>query len=162
MDRQALLAQFEALLPLAVEWAAAEEDRALRQGIGLSEHEMADAKLAGVREPQCVRLLRVEEIPVPTHPQLRAAADAIHFLTPETRGLTLRYAIFVRWDCWGERHLIAHELAHTAQYERFGSILAFLRQYLTECLTIGYANAPMELEAANIAERILSTKAPRQ
>jgi hypothetical protein len=156
MDRQSLLGQFDALLPVAAEWAAEEEQRALREGVPLSSQEMADAKGAGVLEPERVRLLRVEVVPVPTNPMLRAAAEAIHFLTPETRGLTLRYAIFVRWDCWRERPIIAHELVHTAQYERLGGILPFLRQYLSECLTIGYANAPMELEAARIAAQLCS------
>ena len=36
------------------------------------------------------------------------------------------------------------QLVHTAQYERFGSVAAFLRQYLHECLSIGYPDAPME------------------
>jgi hypothetical protein len=154
MDRQALLAQFETLLPLAAEWAAEQEQRVLREGVPLSEQEIADAKAAGVLKPERVRLLRVELVPIPTNSKLRAAAEAIHFLTPETRGLTLQYAIFVRWDCWRERPLIAHELVHTAQYERLGGILPFLRQYLSECLTIGDANAPMELEAARVAAQL--------
>jgi hypothetical protein len=154
MDRQSLLAQFETLLPLAAEWAADQEQEILREGEPLSEEEMADAKAIGVREPQRVRLLRVAVVPVPTHPQLRAAAEAIHFLSPETRGLTLEYGVFFRWDCWRDRSLIAHELAHTTQYERLGGILPFLRQYLFECLTIGYANAPMELEATEVAARV--------
>jgi hypothetical protein len=49
-DRQSLLAQLETLLPLAVEWAAAEEQPVLREGVPLSEQEMADAKSAGVRD----------------------------------------------------------------------------------------------------------------
>jgi hypothetical protein len=36
---------------------------------------------------------------------------------------------------------------HTAQYERLGGIEPFLRQYLRECLTIGYPEAPLEQEA---------------
>jgi hypothetical protein len=115
--------------------------------VALTEQEMTDANEIGVREPERVPLLRVNAVPRPKHPQLRAAAETIHFLTPETRGVTLQYGIFVRWDCWRERPLIAHELVHAAQYERLGGILLFLRQYLLECLTIGYASAPMELEA---------------
>jgi hypothetical protein len=153
-DRQSLLAQFETLLPHAVEWAAAQEQRVLREGVPLSPAELADAKAAGVREPERIRLLRVESVPVPADPQLRAAAETVHFLTPETRGLTLQYGVFVRWDCWQDRHLLAHEFVHTAQYERLGGLLPFLRQYLHECLTIGYANAPMELEASAMAARI--------
>lgn len=154
MDRHALLAQFEKLLPLAVEWAAEQEQLILREGVPLNEVEMADAKMIGVRQPERVRLLQLDTVPTPTDPILKGAAAAIHFLTPETRGLTLQYAIFVRSDYWRDRSLIAHELVHTAQYERLGGILPFLDQYLSECITIGYPAAPMEEEAILIASRI--------
>lgn len=153
-DRQSLVAQFEILLPLAAEWAAAEEARILRDGVALTNEELADARAAGVDQPERIRLLRVEAVPLPKNPQLRAAAETVHFLTPETRGLTIQYGIFVRYDCWKDRHLLAHEFGHTAQYERLGGIAPFLQKYLMECLTIGYANAPMELEVAQMADRI--------
>ena len=87
---------------------------------------------------------------------LKAAAAAIQFLTPATRGLTLQYGIFIRSDCWRDRSLVAHELVHTAQYERLGGILPFLRQYLLECVTIGYPEMPMEQEAIARAEGVCS------
>ncbi|HEX8372839.1 MAG TPA: hypothetical protein VF585_08675, partial [Chthoniobacterales bacterium] len=62
-------------------------------------------------------------------------------------GLALGYGIFVRSDRESDRFLVAHELVHTAQYERCGSCTAFLRQYLHECLIVGYPAAPMEQEA---------------
>ena len=40
--------------------------------------------------------------------------------------------------------MVVHELGHTAQYERLGGFEPFLRQYLSQCLTIGYPEAPME------------------
>ena len=101
-----------------------------------------------------VRLLALASVPTPTDLTLKTAVAAIQFLTPATRGLALRYGIFVRSDCWGERRLIAHELVHTAQYERLGGIRPFLRQYLTECLTIGYPAGPMEQEAIAMASRL--------
>ena len=156
MDRESLLAQLELLLPVAADWARVEEERALREGIPLSEKEKADAKAIGVENPERIRLLRVEEIPVPNSPQLREATQAIRFLGEETRGLTLQYGIFVRWDCWGSRALILHELAHTMQYERIGGIIPFLRRYLSECLTSGYANSPLELEATTVAAERLA------
>jgi len=142
------------LLPLATKWAAAVEKRILREGVPLSEQEMGDARAMGVREPQRVRLLALAQVPAPRNLTLRSAAAAIQFLTAETRGLALRYGIFVRSDCWGERALVAHELVHTAQYERLGGIRPFLRQYLHECLTIGYPAAPMEQEAIVAASRL--------
>ena len=147
MNRETLLAQFDRLLPLAARWAESLERRIRREGVPLLEEESADAERLGVREPDRVRLLCLASVPVPDDPLLRAAAATIQFLTPATRGLALRYGIFVRRDCWRDRRLIAHELVHTAQYERLGGIDAFLRQYLFECLTIGYPSAPLEQEA---------------
>ena len=96
------------------------ERRILREGVPLSEQGLADARALGVREPERVRLLTLDSVPTPTDLTLKTAVAAIQFLTPATRGLALRYGIFVRSDCWGERPLIAHELVHTAQYERLG------------------------------------------
>lgn len=154
MDRQALIAQFEKLLPLAAKWAASVEARILREGLPLSEQELADARTVGVREPERVRLLSLSSVPVPDNFTLKTAAAAIQFLTPATRGLALRYGIFVRSDCWRNRRLIAHELVHTAQYERLGGFEPFLRQYLSECLTIGYPEGPLEQQAILAASRL--------
>jgi hypothetical protein len=134
--------------------ATEQEDRILRDGVPLSEAELTDAYAIGVKAPAQVKLLRVDRIPRPSQPQLRAACDAIDFLTPATRGLTLRYGIFVRSGCWGDRSLIRHELAHTAQYERLGGIEVFLRKYLFECVTLGYSATPLEQEAIAVAARL--------
>lgn len=153
MDRKTLIAQFDKLLPLATKWASSVEHRILREGVPLAEESLGDARKIGVREPDRVRLLALTRAPAPSNLTLKTAAAAIQFLTPATRGLTLRYGIFVRRDCWGDRALIAHELVHTAQYERLGGIEPFLRQYLYECLTIGYPAAPMEQEAIAVVSQ---------
>jgi len=154
MTRQLLLSQCDKLLPLATKWAAAVETRILREGVPLSEQGLADARSLGVCKPERVRLLGLESVPTPTDLTLKTAVAAIQFLTPAIRGLALRYGIFVRSDCWCERRLIAHELVHTVQYERLGGIRPFLRQYLTECLTVGYPAAPMEQEAIAMVGRL--------
>jgi hypothetical protein len=156
MDRHTTLDQLEELLPIAEQWAADQERRVLCEGVPLTKAELADAKAIGVRNPERVRLLRVETIPVPASPMLRAAAASIHFLGAAPRGLALDYAIFVRSDHWRDRALIAHELVHTAQYQRLGGIIPFLRTYIFQCATLGYRNAPLELEAIAIAARICS------
>jgi hypothetical protein len=153
VDRQPL-EQLEELLPLAAQWAAEQERRALCQGVRLSDIEIADAEAIGVHNPERVRLLRVNEVPLPAHPALRAAAASMNFLTAAPRGLALHYGIFVRADCWRDRALIAHELVHTAQYQRLGGILPFLQTYIYQCATVGYPNSPLELEAIATAERV--------
>ena len=153
MDRQL---HFEKLVSLAVEWATEQEQKILREGVPLSEEEIADAKVAGVKDPERVRLLQVETVPTPTHPLLKTAYDTINLRTPAPRGLALQYGISIRSDYWRDRSLIAHELAHTAQYERLGGIVPFLRRYLSECMTIGYQTAPMEQEASAVSTRVCS------
>ncbi len=154
MDRQATLEKLEELLPIAVHWAGEQERRVLCEGVPLSAIELADAKSIGVRNPERVRLLRVDTIPVPIHPMLRAAAASISFLTSAPSGLALELGIFIRADRWRERALIAHELVHTAQYQRLGGIMPFLQTYIFQCATVGYRNAPLELEAIATAARV--------
>jgi len=155
------LAQFERLLPLAAEWASQQEERILEEGVPLDQAELEDARAVGVLQVERVRLLQVEAVPVPTHPLLQAAYASVNLFTGAPRGLALRYGIFVRDDCRDDRHLLLHELAHTAQYEKLGGIVAFLRKYLFECATVGYRRSSMEAEATAAAERAVSRKATR-
>jgi len=148
------LEQFEFLLPLACEWAAAQEQHILAAGAPLSHRAFADAERIGVSEPQRVRILYVPEIPIPEHPALRNVAKQTQLISPLTGGLTLRYGIFIRQDCACSRAMIVHELGHTAQYERLGGFEPFLRQYLFECLSIGYPEAPMEQEVISLTTLI--------
>jgi hypothetical protein len=147
--------QFEILLPLACVWSAEQERTILESGVALTESQLTDARRVGVTHPERVRLLRVVQIPTPKHPALAAAARATNLILPSTTGLTLRYGIFVRADCWGERPLIVHELVHASQYERRGGFEVFLRPYLLECITPpGYPYGPMEQEAIATAARL--------
>jgi hypothetical protein len=66
--------------------------------------------------------------------------------------MTLRYGIFIQAQHWGERRLLLHELAHVAQYERFGGFRGFLYQYLRECINPGYPLGDLELEAKRAEE----------
>jgi len=137
MNEESLLAQFEMLLPLAAAWATEQGQKILGEGLPLFERELDDAHAIGVHHSNRVRLLRVTTIPRPSQPQL-----------------TLGHGIFIRSDCWRDRLLIVHELAHSAQYERLDGILPFLRRYLFECLTVGYSTAPLELEAIAVTARV--------
>jgi Domain of unknown function (DUF4157) len=156
MDRQATFERIEELLPLAAQWATEQQQRVLCEGVPLSKDEIADAKAIGVKNPERVRLLRVDSIPVPVHPMLKAAAASINFITAAPRGLALENAIFVRTDRWRDRALIAHELTHTAQYQRLGGVLPFLQTYIAQCAEVGYQQAPLELEATATAARVCS------
>ena len=143
------------ILPLACAWVAECEREILRTGTPLTTAQLADAQQVGVQHPGRVRLLGVPAISFPEDPRLHAAAQATRFLTPDTIGLTLRYGIFLREDYWGDRALLAHELVHSAQYERLGGIEPFLRQYFGEVLAVGYLRAQLEQEAVRMARGLL-------
>lgn len=151
MLRPALL---KILLPIACGWAERQEKRALAKGVPLNAAQLADAARAGVIHPERVRLCGVDRMPWPAP---RAVADLLEgcdAIPQRIAGLTLRYAIFLRNDCGGDRRLLAHELAHTAQYERLGGFRPFLAQYFAEWLAVGYPNGALELEAERAAQEI--------
>jgi len=148
--------QFEKLLPLARSWAEAQERIILQTGVALTEPQVADARLVGVARPEAVRLLQVPQIPMPDNPALARAAEITGLITPQTIGFTVSYGIYIRSDHWGERRLLVHELTHTMQFERLGGMGAFLRQYLTECISVGFSGAPMELEALKVEREMCS------
>jgi hypothetical protein len=146
--------EFKVLLPLACAWAVEQESIILRDGVALSPAQATDAGRIDLAHPEKVRLLKVARIPIPENPALRDAASAIQLISPRTEGLALRYGIFIRADYWGDRRLVFHELVHTLQYERLGGFQEFLRQYLFECITVGYPAAPMEREALSTTARL--------
>lgn len=148
------LNQFIHLIPKAAIWAQQQEQQILKNGTPLSSSQLSDAKVIPVKHPEKIRLLRVNQIHLPEDQELKFAAQDIQLITPNTVGLTLQYGIFIRNDYWNNREIVVHELVHTSQYERLGSIQQFLNQYLTECIQFGYPNAPLEQEAINKAKLI--------
>jgi predicted SprT family Zn-dependent metalloprotease len=68
--------------------------------------------------------------------------------------MTFGHGIVIKNGSHG-RGLIAHELAHVMQYERFGGIDTFLKEYIKEVsFPPRYPHGPLEREAAQIADRI--------
>ncbi len=153
MNRRIVRPALALLLPLAVRWVGAMERRVLREGVRLSPEEMAEARALGVREPERVRLFCFGARPGPRAFLLRHSITALRLFTPATSGIALRYGLCLRADRGRDRLLVRHELAHTAQYERLGGIAPFLRQYLSECLVLGYHHSPLEKEANHCAGR---------
>ena len=140
-----------AFLPVACAWAARHESTILRRGVALSAAQANKARQVGVSHPEKVRLLAVDAIP-PTNHILRTIGAKLGFVSSQTIGMTLRYGIFIQADHWGDRRLLVHELAHVAQYERFGGFRRFLFRYLQECINPGYPLGDLELEAKKAEE----------
>lgn len=149
-----ILSQFNFLLPQVCDYVASHEKLILDKGIPLNADQKIDAYQIGVKNIEKVRVMKVDKIPLPTHPILKTGVKLTNLLSPHTAGITFRYGIYIRSDCWNKRRLLVHELTHTMQYERIGGILPFLEKYLRECLTVGYPNGSMELEAIEMERKI--------
>ena len=143
------------LLPLAASWVEEQEFLILRDGVPLAGHTLEDARAVGVIHPEKIRVMYGPKMPVPAYPALLEAGKATGLISPHTGGMAFRYGIFIRNDCRNDRNMMAHECAHTGQYERLGSIAAFLSQYLEQCVTIGYPAAPLEQEAIDKAATVV-------
>jgi hypothetical protein len=140
------LIAIELILPVACAWAKRHESAILKTGVALSPAQIATAKKMGILYPERVRLRAVPQVP-PVNWLLRRVGQKLGIASGQTIGMTLRYGIFIRDGHWGDRRLLVHELAHVAQYERMGGFHGFLKQYLAECINLGYPFGELELEA---------------
>jgi len=142
-----LIDRLPRLLPLAIDWAQDMESYCLAQGKPLAFWQIADARDVGVLDHGRVRICLVDHVPQPAHHELMAAAEEVGFLGPETLGLTLGYGIFICRTHMGRRWLLRHELRHVAQCEKAGGLGGFLTEYLRQVVSLGYDQAPLEVDA---------------
>lgn len=146
---------FQELLPVAYEWAQAQEDFVLTRGAPLSSRHLADAKLAGVQDCERVRVLVVDRIPLPENPALAEAARRTGIISHETRCIGFGHALIIRADAWGDRELVLHNLVHIAQSERAGSLEHWVEQYLSDRHTCAkFTIGSLEEEARSLAREI--------
>jgi hypothetical protein len=151
---------FEALLPLAYEWAKQQEEFVLAHGRPLGLTHSWDAHLAGVQDCAKVRVLVVDRISLPQDPKLAELSRRLRIITDDTRCMGLGYALIVRGDAWNDRELILHNLVHIAQCERSGGLEQWCRQYLgdrTNCAN--FTTGSLEQEARRIAHEICAADA---
>jgi hypothetical protein len=144
MDLQALLPQ---LLPRAIAWAEEQARLGLLQGKPLDANGIELARRVGVQHPEQIRVIAVDAFPLPADPALRQAAIQTGLLGADGLGLTLGPAVFLRRGHETEARLLRHEFRHVRQCEQSGSLAAFLAEYLSQIVEVGYAQAPLEVDA---------------
>lgn len=141
------------LLLIAVWWVRGRESVILRGGKPLDASQIAMGRAVGVAAPERVRVVTATRVDMPLPSTVRRMAERLGWLSPHIAGMTLGYGIVLRADCRDDQRLLAHELAHVAQYERYssrtgdGRYAGFLRRYLRECAWAGYPHGPLEAEA---------------
>jgi len=146
---------FEYLLPLAYQWAKAQEEFILAHGVPLGPRHTADARRVGVHDCSRVKVLVVHHIPLPDNEELAKVAKQTYIITEASRGVAIGHGIIIRADCWGDRELILHQLVHVAQCERSGGLESFVEQYLCDRHTCTkFTVGSFEEEARRIAHEI--------
>ena len=141
-----LRARLPNLLPDAIAWAEEQFQLIQKHGHPLPEQFLPIAHAVGVKHPELVRVAAATHLPLPLHPELRAAAIQAGLLGPGMVGLTLGYGIVIV-NGHASLHLLSHELRHVHQYEAAGSIATFLPRYLAQIVEFGYRDAPYEQDA---------------
>lgn len=143
MDLQALLPQ---LVRRAIAWAETISAEAATTGDTLSDAGLVITRLVGVQFPEQIRIVVVNQLPIPTDHELQVATLQTGLLCPTMTGLTLGYSIII---CQGHlsRRLLSHECRHAYQYETAGGIAMFLPAYLNSIVQVGYWNSPFEQDA---------------
>jgi hypothetical protein len=141
-----IFSQLPYLTPMAIEWAEMTSRDALSRGVELSDYQVRIAADVGVAHPEKIRLLTVNAIPRPEEGPLGQLAIQANLLGPQTIGLALGHAVFIRQGELCDR-LLSHEFRHVYQYESAGSIGSFIPRYLLEIAQFGYDAAPFEIDA---------------
>ena len=134
------------LLPGAISWVERQSQQILDSGVPLSDDELRLATAVGVAHPEKIRIQVVPRLPLPDDPELRSIALDTGLLGPGAIGVTFGYGIYL---CAGQKtdRVVSHECRHVHQYETAGSIGAFLSVYLEQIATVGYHDAPLEVDA---------------
>jgi hypothetical protein len=133
-----------ALAPSVARWARGQERRILREGVGLTPDLLRFAETLGISTAGGIRVAIVRPVPLPVPRRWLKLAASVGFPVFQPSGMALGNGIYLESP---DPATLRHELVHVAQYERLGGIEPFMRRYLLECLTAGYAAAPLELEA---------------
>lgn len=135
------------VVPKAIQWAEGQSATVLAHGRALTPAQVALARSVGVGHAESVRIMVVDQFPLPDDELVRAAALRIGLAKPTIAGLTLGHAVMVRRGFENDARLLSHELRHVAQYEAAGGIPAFLAQHLRELDRYGYEDSPFEVDA---------------
>ena len=141
-----VLEKIDYFFPRALSWYEQVEKDLLPKGRPLSPYEIEFATQVGVKDPHHVRIIVLEDFPLPSDPELRAEAERFGMGSKTEGGRTNGYVIMLKPWTAENNAVVSHELVHIGQQDRLGRE-TFLRRYLIEMEMMGYARSPLELDA---------------
>tara|TARA_R110000822_G_scaffold59926_16_gene149673 strand:+ start:1112 stop:1552 length:441 start_codon:yes stop_codon:yes gene_type:complete len=129
-----------------IRWAQGHYRAIQDSGTELSDAGVDLARSVGVLESTHIRVVLVDQVPIMEDPVISCLAKSVGMLNGTIMGMTFGHSIYIARGFESTR-LYSHEFRHVYQYETFGSLEAFMEEYLHQVLTFGYSKAPLELDA---------------
>ena len=140
------------LLPKVCEWLEIMENNIISIGRDLTFDEIETAKKIGIKNYDIIRVYETSIIPTPSDTFLLGIGKQLGLITANSNGICFRYGIFINENVIDKKAVLTHEMIHTLQYERYGSIKSFITQYLKEFIEFGYHNSNLEKEACQLSK----------
>jgi hypothetical protein len=144
------------LSPWLARWARGWEKRILADGEPLPVELMEFAESLGILWPEEIRVREIAEIPLPVSAFWVWLGKKVGLPVFPPGGMAIGRGIFL---APGNRLSLRHELVHVLQYQQLGGIKPFMDRYVFECLSQGYAEAELEIEARELS--VFSGRASR-
>jgi hypothetical protein len=143
------------VLPQYIAWATETEASGIRLGQPLDEKQLVIANEIGIKKPENVRIIYVDEVPFPyENLMLKVVGEALGFIGEGiiNNAQVFGYSIYVRKGYELTTPNLAHELVHVLQIERT-SIEQVITQHFSDLVTYGYDDSPLEVEAFKAEEK---------
>ena len=137
-------------------WTKAKERHVFQHGRTLNPLEKEYAQKLKISQIDKIRILEVEKINHPFSLLFSLFAQFARAVISSPIGLTLGYSILIEKRYALRLDLIVHELVHVSQYEKMGGHQSFLKEYIYQCVSRGYLNSALEMEAEELSLSILS------
>jgi hypothetical protein len=97
------------ILPIAEAFVAEHEKIILARGEPLTAFELTDARAAGVKHPEKIRVLRIDHLPLPERDEVLFIAKRMGLFQTNSAALALHYGIYLQRPYWNDRRKLVHE-----------------------------------------------------
>ena len=141
-----LRTELKLLVPMAIKWYDEVERKYYSQGRILTYTEKIRAKDIGIQNVNRLRIVILNELPMPDTILLRKKAEKYGLGNSYEGARTMGNIIFIKPRYKDNSTIISHELVHIYQQEVLGR-KAFIERYIIEMEIMGYLRSPLELEA---------------
>lgn len=153
LNQQQATKFYKLVAGLIESWVVRHQKRISETGYPLNEKWKGYASELGVLEVEKVRVKVVKKIPIPFYRLISWLGGTVNIQLIDIGGMTLGHSIYVVREVALNPRIMAHELVHVAQYEKIG-LSKFLETYVVDCITEGYQNCNMEIEAERLSKLV--------